>query len=71
EALYRTLQGLGFTVLLTDHDGYILKTVGDAGFLDKAKRVCLSAGANWSENIKGTNAIGTALKEANPVNVFG
>lgn len=70
DTLYQTLKGLGFTVLLSDYDGYIVKTIGDPDFLDKASQICLSAGANWSETIKGTNAIGMALRDKKPVSVF-
>lgn len=69
ESVYFTLRGMGFTVVLTDPDGYILQAIGDPEFLDKANQVSLTPGANWSENIKGTNAIGTAINLMMPVKV--
>jgi len=69
--IYSMLRGMNYSVLLCDNDGYILKSLGDPPFLDKSKRVFLSPGANWSEQKKGTNAIGTALAELAPVEVWG
>lgn len=53
-------------VILTDAAGTIVHAVGDDDFLDRADRVALKPGANWSEGAKGTNAIGTALVDELP-----
>ena len=58
-------------VLLSDAQGLLLDTLGDAGFASRAERVALRPGANWHEQWRGTNAIGTALAEQNPVVVHG
>lgn len=68
--LYVGIKGLGYTVILTDNQGYILHSLGDPDFVEKAQQVWLTTGANWSECVKGTNAIGTALHEKKSVNVF-
>lgn len=68
--LHSILKGGNFIVLLADTDGYILQSYGDAGFEEKARKICLSVGANWHESVKGTNAIGTALACRKVVNVF-
>ena len=47
-------------VILADAQGMLLQTLGDASFLDRAERVALRPGANWHEQWRGTNAIGTA-----------
>jgi len=39
---------------------------GDDDFLARASKVALQPGVNWSEQTKGTNAIGTALIEEGP-----
>jgi transcriptional regulator of acetoin/glycerol metabolism len=57
-------------VLLTDAAGTIIHAVGDDDFLDRANKVALKAGANWSEGAKGTNAIGTALVDETPTLVY-
>jgi transcriptional regulator of acetoin/glycerol metabolism len=53
-------------VLLTDAQGTVLHSVGHDGFLQRASKVALAPGANWSESSKGTNAIGTALIDEAP-----
>jgi transcriptional regulator of acetoin/glycerol metabolism len=53
-------------VLLTDAQGTVLHSVGHDAFLQRASKVALAPGANWSECSKGTNAIGTALIDEVP-----
>lgn len=69
--LLRSLKNRDYIVLLCDSEGYILESLGDPPFMGKAEQVCLSPGANWKEEVKGTNAIGTALAEQRPVRVLG
>lgn len=58
-------------VILSDHQGTLMHTMGDLTFLSKAERVALMCGASWSESQRGTNAIGTALAELNEVEIHG
>lgn len=53
-------------VILTDATGTIIEALGDDEFLEKAQKVALQPGVQWSEDVKGTNAIGTALIEELP-----
>ncbi|MEY8877085.1 MAG: sigma-54-dependent Fis family transcriptional regulator [Leptothrix sp. (in: b-proteobacteria)] len=53
-------------VVLTDATGTIIHSTGDDDFLSRASKVALAPGANWSEQNKGTNAVGTALIEETP-----
>ena len=69
--IYSLLGSRNYTVLLGDNDGYIMEAMGDAPFMSKAQKVNLSPGASWSEEIRGTNAIGTALRDNAPISVFG
>ena len=69
--IFSLLGNTNYTVLLGDNDGYIIEAVGDAPFMSKAQKVNLSPGASWSEEIRGTNAIGTALRDNAPMSVFG
>lgn len=71
EELYSFLRGLGFMVVLADHEGYILKAMIDDSFRREASSLMLIEGANWSEKSKGTNAIGTSLTEGESVKIFG
>lgn len=69
--LFGVLRGFGFMVILADCEGTILKTLVDEGFSRQAGEVMLREGANWGEQIQGTNAIGTSLAEHKPVNIIG
>ncbi|MFZ6773344.1 sigma-54-dependent Fis family transcriptional regulator [Undibacterium sp. SXout7W] len=66
ETLYEQIINTHNMVILTDVNGRILHTLGDADFLEKADRVALNPGVAWSEQSKGTNAIGTAIAEKAP-----
>lgn len=63
--------GQGCMVILTDASGLILQEVGSADFLPKAEQVALRPGSDWSEDLRGTNAIGTALIEREAIMVLG
>ncbi|MHB8075137.1 sigma-54-dependent Fis family transcriptional regulator [Desulfosporosinus fructosivorans] len=69
--IFSLLGGTNYTVLLGDNDGYIIEAIGDAPFMSKAQKVNLSPGASWREEVRGTNAIGTALTDNAPISVFG
>jgi transcriptional regulator of acetoin/glycerol metabolism len=61
ELLLEQIMATQSMVVLTDTSGTVLHSVGHGEFLQRASRVALAPGANWSESNKGTNAIGTAL----------
>lgn len=69
--IFGLLGSSNYSILLGDNDGYIIEAIGDAPFMSKAQKVNLSAGADWREEIRGTNAIGTALRDNAPISVFG
>ncbi|EGW39044.1 sigma-54-dependent Fis family transcriptional regulator [Desulfosporosinus sp. OT] len=69
--IFSLLGSTNYTILLGDNDGYIIEAIGDAPFMSKAQKVHLSAGADWREEVRGTNAIGTALRDNAPISVFG
>jgi sigma-54 dependent transcriptional regulator, acetoin dehydrogenase operon transcriptional activator AcoR len=71
ETLHHCVRGFGFVVVLIDHDGYILRSVGDVKALQRAETINFGPGANWSELSVGTNAIGTALAIGHPIQVTG
>ncbi|MFI6333630.1 GAF domain-containing protein [Streptomyces sp. NPDC050535] len=56
-------------VVVTDPEGRVLWREGNAGVLRRADTICLSEGADWSEDTTGTNAIGTALTAGAAVQV--
>lgn len=59
-----------FIVVVTDLDGVILWREGSARVLMQADTLGFGVGATWTEDHVGTNAIGTALAEAAPVQLF-
>lgn len=71
EYLYEQVRQTQSMVILADAQGVLMHTMGDLDFLNKAERVALMSGASWSENQRGTNAIGTALASANEIEIHG
>lgn len=71
DSLAEHATGQGCVVILTDASGLILHEIGSADFLPKAEQVALKPGVDWSEGLRGTNAIGTALVERDAVMVLG
>lgn len=71
EALHQDARMTGSIVILTDPMGVVLATVGNIDFAERASRVALRPGVQWSEAAIGTNAIGTALAEGHPIAVCG
>ena len=71
ETLYDQIMNTHSMVLLTSSQGMVLHSLGDTDFLEKATRVALMPGVDWSEQQKGTNAIGTALYEQEALTVHG
>ncbi len=71
EALAEALVPSRVIVLLADPEGMILDAAGSDSFMNKAQRVALMPGVDWSEGSRGTNAIGTALTDASAVTVLG
>ena len=69
--LHGLMSGSGGAIILSDHQGVIVHSVGDPQFVSKADRVLLKTGASWQEKHRGTNAIGTALVERTAVSING
>ncbi|MBD0324719.1 MAG: GAF domain-containing protein, partial [Aldersonia sp.] len=57
-------------LVVTDADGIILWRAGAANVRHRADTLGFEEGARWTESTVGTNAIGTALAEAAPVQLF-
>ncbi len=71
EDLYFTTKDSGFCIVIADNEGYILKRIGDKEELDFTGYSNFIEGANWSEQIMGTNAVGTVLALNKPIQVYG
>lgn len=59
-----------FLMVVTDADGVILWRSGSSVVRRTADRLGFNEGATWTEDVVGTNAIGTALAEVSPVQLF-
>lgn len=57
-------------MIVTDADGHILWREGASGVCHDADRVLLTEGVRWSEDVIGTNAMGTVLATGEPVQVY-
>ncbi len=66
EMLHEQIVQTQSMVVLCDATGTIIHSIGDDDFLSRASKVALAPGVNWSEQAKGTNAIGTALVAETP-----
>ena len=71
ELLHQQILNTHSVVLLTDQRGLIMHSLGNGDFLQKAEQVALKPGVLWSEDSKGTNAIGTALADRRATLVHG
>ncbi|TDR71090.1 sigma-54-dependent Fis family transcriptional regulator [Paludibacterium purpuratum] len=71
DTLFESVVDEGLVVIVADRQGVILDEIGHPAFLDKAERVALTPGMDWSETQRGTNAIGTALLADQPTRVRG
>ena len=62
-SLFQQLANRDTVVVMADAAGIVLDTVGDGDFAQKAARVGMRPGGDWSERASGTNGIGTCLIE--------
>jgi transcriptional regulator of acetoin/glycerol metabolism len=69
--IYGQIRDSGCILLLSDENGFLLDSLGDTEFGNRAAQVALKPGACWAEDARGTNAVGTALIEAKPIVVNG
>lgn len=70
EQLYQCIKGSQFVCTLCDHEGYILKIVGDEEIINRVKEGNFIVGALTSENSIGPNGIGAVLIQDKPIQVF-
>ncbi|MGY1915217.1 transcriptional regulator [Blastococcus sp. SYSU DS0973] len=70
EVLGSVADASAFLMVVTDADGVILWREGSPRVRLRADALGFTEGARWTEGTVGTNAIGTALAEAAPVQLF-
>ncbi|SFI59156.1 sigma-54-dependent Fis family transcriptional regulator [Thermoflavimicrobium dichotomicum] len=70
DELFEYYSGQPTLVMLTDPKGIILKGIATSEAWAKVDPIRFVPGADWSEEASGTNAIGTAIIEGKPTQVF-
>lgn len=65
--LFRFISDIGYTVLLTNSEGITLDCHYNTESENTLKKLGLYTGTNWSEDISGTNGIGTCLVEESSI----
>jgi len=68
--LFAFVRGTGFEVVLTDASGILLEVLGDKEILKRTRHIYLCQGGAWSEPMRGTNAIGMAISERRPAQIY-
>ncbi len=63
----RMLEGTGAMLVLADKDGVLIDVIGDKRTVFDGKDIHLGVGGKWTEDVVGTNGIGTALWTGEPV----
>src|SRR4029077_15781113 len=67
DRLYAIVRQQGYVVLLCNNDGVAIHHRGDEARADEFKNWGIWLGGVWSEQIEGTNGIGTCIAEQRPV----
>src|ERR1700686_2700595 len=67
DRLYAIVRQQGYVVLLCNEDGVAIHHRGDPARADEFKQWGIWLGGVWSEQIEGTNGIGTCIAEQRPV----
>lgn len=70
ELLLSAADASSYLVVITDADGVVLWRSGSPRVRRQADHLGFAEGAVWTESAVGTNAIGTALAESAPVQLF-
>ncbi len=69
DIIFESVTNSGFFILLTDNEGCILKSVGDPDIIGQSEKLNMVVGAYMNEKNIGTNAMGTAISENQPIQV--
>lgn len=70
ETLREILRESGTLIMLSDPSGTILDLNGETRARDAGEQINLAPGGCWSEDLIGTNAIGTTIATHQPVQIY-
>ncbi|MGO9019840.1 MAG: sigma-54-dependent Fis family transcriptional regulator [Syntrophobacteraceae bacterium] len=71
EHLFGFVKGSTFIVALSDANGFLIELVGDDEILESVKQGNFVRGACWSEEVAGSNGVGTVLELGKPLQICG
>ena len=71
ERLFSFVKGSNFIVALSDANGFLIELVGDDHILESVKQGNFVVGACWSEDVAGSNGVGTVLELGEPLQLYG
>ena len=71
ELLYDQISGSNFMIALGSPDGIVLETLADTRFAESSAGKVVISGSVWTEEQRGTNAMGLTLKTLRPAQVYG
>ncbi|HEV7914955.1 MAG TPA: sigma 54-interacting transcriptional regulator, partial [Albitalea sp.] len=71
ETLFHQIAGSNFLLAFADRDGVILDLYADNRFATSSSGEDILVGSHWTEQVAGTNGLGTALASGKPVAVNG
>ncbi|HUW36925.1 MAG TPA: sigma 54-interacting transcriptional regulator [Rhodocyclaceae bacterium] len=71
ETLYQQIAGSNFLIAFADAEGAVLEAVADHQFGDSDSGRQIVPGTLWSEEIRGTNGLGTSIVAERPLIIHG
>lgn len=71
ETLFHQIAGSNFLLAFADADGVILDLYADNRFATSSSGEDILVGSHWTEQVAGTNGLGTALASGKPISVNG
>ncbi len=71
QTLYHQIAGSNFLIAFASPDGVLLDTIADPSFRNAARTASIRPGTLWAEQLRGTNALGTAARTGQALTVHG
>jgi transcriptional regulator of acetoin/glycerol metabolism len=71
QLLHSQIAGSNFMIALGDASGAVLDTISDRIFAESSAGRSIIPGSLWDENQRGTNALGLAAMDGQPVAIYG
>ncbi len=71
QSVYQIVKESHFLLALTDGDGYVLHTIGDAAIVKRSENILFRSGSVWTNTGVGSNAPGIALEYDTAIQMNG